>query len=305
LDEIVRKSVSQLGENLKKMEFVYSQTHFVPELLNELGIKFEERSFGIIPIIQRGGATILRYIQQNMSQIFTETELVDFYATVSGFDIFLRKRDKITKIKSKYLVLATGGYAGTFDNTDNVRYKNYNVFNLVRKNRGIIINEDCVFLHPFGYSGGTRILIGRESKIGEFVDETGNYVFNEKTRQMIKNDNYHEIFDQLLEQTNKCREDGHIVYFVNSRRKEEIAPCIHYTSGGIKTDYFGRVDGIPNLFAIGECQANGSRNNGRFPGYPFTSSIVYGNVLGEYFLKLLYNENKIFSSINLFNKRFI
>ena len=287
LEEIVRRSVSQLGEDEEKMRFVYSQTHLVPELLTDLGVEFEKRSFGIIPIKQRGGNTIVKKLQSSIPNILTETMLIDFSRTDS-FDITFKKAEGIFRAKSKFLVLATGGYAGSFSNTDNLKYSTYNIFDLVRKNKGEIINTECLFIHPFGYKGGKHILIGKVTKTGEFVDDHGNFVFNEKTRQLIKDDNYHEIFDQLLAQADTCRANGSEVYFVNAEMKEKVTPCIHYTSGGVRTDYLGRAVGCPGLFAIGECQANGSRKNGRFPGYPFTSSIVYGKVLAGYFAKELH-----------------
>ncbi len=65
-----------------------------------------------------------------------------------------------------------------------------------------------------------------------------------------------------------------------------ITPYVHYTAGGIKTDRLGRVEGCEDLFAVGECQANGFKNNGRLPGYPFTSAVVYSKILAEYFSKI-------------------
>ncbi|MFC1697134.1 FAD-binding protein [Nanoarchaeota archaeon] len=302
LEELVDRSVSQLGEDREKMEFIYSQTNLIPKFLDEINIEYEKRSFGIIPVKQRGGIKILKKLQKNL-KINTGTELIDFKKNNNNmFDIYLKNRNnnEIFRIQSKYLVLATGGYSGKYENTDNVKYNSYNIFDLVKKNNGKIINTHCKFIHPFGYNGGKKILIGKQAKSGEFVDKDGNYVFKKKQREMIKNDNYHEIFDQLIKQADECRQKGSDVYFISSNedlnlnkknsekneidKKTIITPCIHYTSGGIKTDYLGRVKGIENLFAIGECQANGSRNNGRFPGYPFTSSIVYAKKLGEYFI---------------------
>lgn len=131
------------------------------------------------------------------------------------------------------------------------------------------------------------MLTGKESTKGEFIDEDGNPVFDKKTSKMVRNDDYHEIFHCLIEQINEHRQKGVKVYFVSDGKRKEIVPTAHYTSGGIKTDSLGRVDGCKNLFAIGECQANGSMNNGRLPGFPFTSAIVYGRVLGNYFRETL------------------
>jgi len=79
----------------------------------------------------------------------------------------------------------------------------------------------------------------------------------------------------------ECRSIGNTIFFKNGERSMEIVPSVHYTSGGIETDYLGKVKGCEGVYAIGECQANGCRNGGRLPGYPFTSSIVYGKVLGK------------------------
>jgi len=278
---IVRKSVLQLGENEKRMSFVYSRANLVMGLFEELGIDFEHRSFGIIPSSKgRGGKVILERLQQHISSFETQTELINFIKTDEAFEVYLRKKGMDIQVKSKYLVLATGGYGGTFKHTDNFRYKNYNIFDIVRNNGGKIKNLDCILTHPFGYNKGKNILIGNETKRGEFVDYRGNFIFDKKTRKLIKNDDYHEIFARILKRIDACRSGGYKVYFTNSRRKVEICPSIHYTAGGIKTDYLSQVIGCKNLFAIGECRADGSRNGGRLPGYPFTSSIVNGKVLG-------------------------
>lgn len=281
-EEIVNRSALQLGEDEKRMNFIYSNAEMAIDLFKELNIDFEHRSFGIIPLCNgRGGRNILEKMQEKIPSIETETELTDFEKNNSIFEVRLRKNKKSIIIKCKHLVLATGGYGGIFEHNDNFQYKNYNVFDIVKKNRGEIINIDCVFVHPFGYQKGKKILLGSEIKEGEFLDSDGNFAFDHETRQLIKQNNYHEIFDKLVEQINNHTEKGRQVYFVDSRRKIAIKPTVHYTSGGIKTDFAGRVIGFENLFAIGECKADGSRNGGRFPGYPFTSAIVNAKILAK------------------------
>lgn len=247
-----------------------------------MDIDYERRSFGVIPSgKERGGKTILKAIQQQIPNIETNMELIDFAEDGNDFNVQFRKNGELVTMKSNTLVLATGGYGGTFGCTDNFRYGSYRIFDLVKKNGGEVVNVDCVFVHPFGYYGGRKILIGNETKGGDFVDSYGKPVFDEETRRAIANNNYHEIFPRILHQIETCRKRGLDVYFVYKNKKIEICPTVHYTAGGIKTDYLGRVIGCENLFAIGECRADGSRNGGRLPGYPFTSAIVDGKVLGD------------------------
>ena len=284
LEKIVKESVSKLKENEKRMRFIYSRAELVPDLFRELNLDFEHRSFGIIPKGKNlGGNIILEKLQKHIYSLEPETELIDFTKTDNNFEVYLKKNRKNIHLKSKYLVLATGGYAGTFNHTDNFRYKNYHIFDMVKKNGGKIINHNCLFIHPFSYDKGKKILIGNEVSKGEFIDSKNNFVFDQETRQLIKNDDYHEIFNQLLKQIDTYKNKGSKVYFVGSNKKLEITPTVHYTAGGIKTDYMGEVIGCKNLFAIGECRADGSRNGGRLPGYPFTSAIISGKVLGDKF----------------------
>jgi aspartate oxidase len=301
----IKASVEMLGEDKEKMEFVYSRTHLVPEFLKELKIKFRKRSFGVIPETKiRGGAAILKKLQKDLP-IITSTQLIDFEKindkSREGFDLTLKRPEGIYKLKTKYLVLATGGYGGKFRHTNNIRYSSYNIFGLVEKNRGKIINKHCIFFHPFGFKEGKEVLTGKESTKGEFIDSNGDFVFDINTRQKVRDDSYHEIFPALLRQIRSGRKKGLSVYFVSDEnkkeKKEEIVPTVHYTSGGIKTDSIGKVEGCKNLFAIGECQANGSRNNGRLPGYPFTSAVVHAKALGEYFSKFRWQEQEMIQSV--------
>jgi len=273
-----------LGEDEKKMRFVYSRTRLVKKLLKELEIGYEKRSFGVIPVnAQRGGLVIVKRLQKNIREIAANTMAEYFQKTEDGFIVHLRDLDTMSEylLKTKNLILASGGYGGRFEHTSNVRYKNYGMFDAAKKNGARIINTQCVFLHPFGYDNGRKLLIGKEAKNGEFIDEKGERVFSGYLRYMIKHDDYHEKFGELLFQADRHRKKGHTIYFADDKRQIEITPSVHYTSGGVKTDHMAKAIGCQNLFAIGECQANGSRNNGRFPGYPFTSAIVYAKTLAE------------------------
>lgn len=253
------------------------------DLFKELEIDFKEKSFGIIPNSdKRGGKIILKKLQKNL-EIKTNSEFVSFTKHKDMFNIFLKCDQGIYKISSKYLVLATGGYGGIFRNTNNVKYKKYNVFEEVIENGGNITYLDSIFEHPFGYNNGKDILVGKIVKEGEFVNDKGVFVFDKQTRNLIKQDNYHEIFHKLNKIIKEYEKKEKPIYFKTIKNKLKLSPCVHYTSGGILTDSFAKVIGIDNLFAVGECQANGYKNGGRFPGYPFTAAIVYGRFLRDYF----------------------
>ncbi len=207
--------------------------------------------------------------------------MINFTRRGRGFLISLSNNQE--KLYVKNLVLATGGQGGKYERTNNFRYSLYNIFDLVKNNGGQTKNLDCVFRHPFGFREGRRILIGIESMKGEFVNSRNEYIFDDRLRNLIKENNYHESMPEILEKTEIIRKKGETVYFIDSKRKLEIVPTLHYTGGGISADKFGEVLGVKNLFVIGECRADGYKRGGRLPGYAFTSAIVDGKMLADRF----------------------
>lgn len=288
INEVIERSVAELGEDPEVMRLVYSNVHYVIDMLEELRINFECRTFGVIPTYnRRGGKIILERLQAPLTQVATETELVDFTKTSTGFAVSVRRHGKTFSINAQHLVLATGGFAGTFLYNDNVVYKSYCALGLARKNGARLENLDCLFVHPFGYHNGRNILIGSESKQGQFVDSNGEPVFDGEVSNLVKSNKYHEIFPRILEQLKSCRDSGRTPFFIDNKRKLEIVPTVHYTAGGIMTNALGQVPGCDNLYAVGECRADGSKKGGRFPGYAFTAGIVYGKLLAEHLAALL------------------
>ena len=224
-------------------------------------------------------------MQEHIPEIVADCELLDFSRHNGFYNLSMSHAGRLRRIKAKNLVLATGGYAGVFERTNNVRYNSYNVFSMAQYNGASVANLDCVFKHPFGYEDGKRILLGPMVKHGSFVDNSGNHVFDEETRALLRTNSYHEVFHELVRQIEEHNENGPHVFFISPHRGLLIEPTVHYTSGGIVTDHIGRVAGCKDLYAIGECQANGSRNQGRFPGYPFTAAIVQATALAEVLLQ--------------------
>ncbi len=284
LEKTIETSVEKFGERESVARFVYSQSYLVLKLFEELKINFERRAFGVIPTYNiKGGYVLLKALQKNLLNISNGTTLIDFKKSNSSFKVLLQKDGFFIEIESNRVVLATGGYGGSFENSDCFRYKNYNVFDMVSSNGGMIENLDSIFVHPFGYSKGKKILIGNEVKRGEFITQSGSPAFSAGFSTILRNNNYHERMDDLVEEIYNLKKSGQKLFFRDSQRLIEITPTVHYTGGGIKTDEFGRVENINGLSALGECRADGSKRGGRLPRYAFTAPIVQAIVLAKSF----------------------
>jgi len=55
-----------------------------------------------------------------------------------------------------------------------------------------------------------------------------------------------------------------------------VAPASHYVMGGIVTDLDGRADGVPGLYAVGECACTGLHGANRLASNSLSECFVYG-----------------------------
>jgi len=159
--------------------------------------------------------------------------------------------------------------------------ENKSIFELAKGLGCLVVNQHCLFLHPFAFNKGKKILLGSNVSQGCIVDNEGRHVFSRHLRKLLESNSYPEEFSHLLFQSASKRGLGHGIFFSFGGKTIRLVPSVHYTAGGIKTNFRARAIGCKNLFVVGECAADGSRNGGRLPGFPFTAAIVYGKTLGE------------------------
>ena len=55
-----------------------------------------------------------------------------------------------------------------------------------------------------------------------------------------------------------------------------VAPASHYVMGGIATDLDGRADGVPGLYAVGECACTGLHGANRLASNSLSECFVFG-----------------------------
>ncbi|MEK6890451.1 MAG: FAD-binding protein [Nanoarchaeota archaeon] len=285
VEECVRLSVEKCGDSEDCVRYVYERADLARELYDELGIDYERRSFGIIPIRKnvRQGYSVLKKLQENIESINENTKLVGLYKEGTSYRAVVQQGLERKEIKADKVIFATGGFGGRFKDSDCFRYKDYNSLEVAKNVGANLKNLENVFFHPFGYNNGKSILTGKESSAGEFFKEDGSLLFTEEMSKLVRADNYHERFEDLEKVVEAEIGKGGKVLFRSDGREIVISPSAHYTAGGIETDKYAQVKGGENLYAIGECRADGSRNGGRLPGYAFTEAIVHGLTLARSF----------------------
>ena len=66
------------------------------------------------------------------------------------------------------------------------------------------------------------------------------------------------------------------------KQKIPISPAFHYSMGGILVDVNGRVKGMSNLYAVGECACNGLHGANRLAFNSLLEGLVFGKRVAEY-----------------------
>ena len=67
--------------------------------------------------------------------------------------------------------------------------------------------------------------------------------------------------------------------------KVPISPAFHYTMGGIPTDLNGKVLGMKNLYAVGECACTGVHGANRLASNSLLEGIVFSKIVVEHSLE--------------------
>ncbi len=206
---------------------------------------------------------------------------------------------EIKEIYSKSIILATGGYAGIYQNFTTNSYSNTADGIAIALRAGAkLSNMEFIQFHPTALVN-SNILIS-ESARGEggyLVDKDGNRFIDElKARDEVARAIYTKITNKEnvyldlrhlgLEKINDLmpQERRLALEFSNVKLEEEllpINPAAHYTMGGIKTNINGQTN-IKNLYACGECAQANIHGANRLGGNSLLEIVTLGKHIGNY-----------------------
>lgn len=80
-----------------------------------------------------------------------------------------------------------------------------------------------------------------------------------------------------------------------------ISPAFHYAIGGIKSDLYGKVEGIENLYVVGEASSTGVHGANRLA----SNSLLEGVVFAKRAVQHILGKNSIEFKIPIFDKEYI
>ena len=225
--------------------------------------------------------------------------------TCYGVYVLNLETNKIEKILSNIILLATGGNGQVYRTTTNPSIATGDGVAMVYRAKGRIENMEFIQFHPTAlYEPGVR---GQSFLITEAVRGDGGILRNNKgvafmekydpRKDLAPRDIVARAIDSEMKKEGTehvwldCRhfsKEKFIEHFPNiyekclsigidiTKNMIPVAPAAHYSCGGIKTDEWGRSS-IKNLYACGECASTGLHGANRLASNSLLEAMVFAH----------------------------
>ncbi len=233
----------------------------------------------------------------------TMLDLVEGNNTAYGIVVKVGETRRIETIFADYIVLASGGLGGVFENSTNFRLLTGDAL-AICLNHGVAVDHiNYIQIHPttlYTKKEGRRFLIS-ESVRGEgahLLDKNFNRFTDElKPRDVVTaqilakmaEDNtphvwldlrvipHDEVESHFPTIVAECAKEGYDVF----AQPIPVVPAQHYFMGGIRSDLDGRTT-MNRLFAVGETCCNGVHGKNRLASNSLLESLLFAKCAAQY-----------------------
>ena len=286
--DLVRCGVRFARDERSDLDFTREAAHSQPRILFHEDITGKEIT----------GTLLKRVMERPNISVYEDTTMVDIIEkdNICGGVVTADKDGKISVIRAKNVVLATGGIGGLYKNSTNFPHITGDALGIALKHGISLKNPDYVQIHPttlFSRKPGRRFLIS-ESVRGEgalLYDKNGNRFTDElQPRDLLSKAIFKQMekdgTDFVWEDLRPLGEDTVKNHFPNiyQRCLEEgidvmknnipVVPAQHYFMGGIKVDLASRTS-MTGLYACGETCCNGVHGKNRLASNSLLESLVF------------------------------
>ena len=316
------------------------------KFLEDIGVPFDKDENGNFIKRQMGGSSSARTLHCSdytglkivnslyEKAINDDIEFIEYYKVLDliikdnichGVIVLDIKTSKVQIIKSKSLIIASGGYASIYDGyTTNANSNIGDMISISAKQNIKISNMDKIQFHPTSLknskllmSEGARAeggyLINSDNE--RFVDELlPRDIVSKAVFEQIQNGKnvYIDVRHFGVEKINNLiPQERHLCYEFEGvdivNELVQITPSAHYTMGGISVDLECRTS-VSNVFACGECADIGVHGDNRLGGNSLLDGVVFGQIAGANASKIALDIDEIesdFDDILKFHQKYI
>ncbi len=245
---------------------------------------------------------------ENHMVIDLNTETKKNKTTCTGAFFYDKKHNRIKYIRTRTIVLSTGGCGQLFENTTNPKIATGDGLAMAARAGAEIADMQYIQFHP------TALCAGKENPlflISEAVRGFGAHVVNEDGKRFLfkydirgelaTRDMVSDAISKELQLSGKdhvyldCRHLNTASFYAHfpiiaahcnelgikpEKDLIPIVPAAHYQCGGIKVDLNGAT-AIPNLYAIGECARTGLHGKNRLASNSLLEALVFAHQASE------------------------
>lgn len=319
-EEIVRMVVTQAPERLK--ELIEIGTSFDKDEKGqwELGLEGGHSRHRILHHKDTSGLEIekklLKIIKNSPNiELWENHEVIDINTDVrkgkkvcTGAFFYEKKYNRIKYIRTRTIILSTGGCGQLFENTTNPKVATGDGIAMAARAGVEIEDMQYIQFHP------TALYTGKENPlflISEAVRGYGAHIVNEDGKRFLFKEDLRgelatrDIISRAISKEIRYSSKKHVYLDCRHLDKEAfynqfpaitahcnqfgikpetdlipIVPAAHYQCGGIKVDENGTTS-IKNLYAIGECARTGLHGKNRLASNSLLEALVFAHQASE------------------------
>jgi L-aspartate oxidase len=252
-------------------------------------------------VLHAGGSATGRRILRQLSARVAEHDRIEVLEgrraralTSAGGRVDGLACDDGTVLTARAVILATGGTAAMWSRTTNPPGSFGSGMLLARQAGAAVADLEFIQFHPTAVSG----VPGREGfLVTEAVRGEGATLHDSSGERFVDELQPRDAVSRAIHR--KLSETGETAVFLDMRALDParfpnvtqalrdagvdpatqlvpVSPAAHYAMGGVVTDLDGRAEGVPGLYAVGECACTGLHGANRLASNSLTECFVFG-----------------------------
>lgn len=266
-------------------------------------------------IVHSGGDATGRNLHTHLidklqATLWKNAEVVDLLIEENKcYGVCVQSKFGLQNLYAHHVVIASGGVGGLFKYHTNAYTISSDLHGIILEHNLALQDMEMLQFHPTAYVSNPQ---ARKYLISEAVRGEGGVIVDEDNhRFLFAYDERGELAPRdivargIMDYCSRHKKEAFLdvsafgeeefkARFPNiyrdlstnklslPKQKIPISPAFHYSMGGILVDKHGRVQGMSNLYAVGECACNGLHGANRLASNSLLEGLVFGKIVAQH-----------------------